>query len=65
MQSFKPTEYKKEFEPLLIEFLEQCLPESGRALDLQTRHGFYLDIEHSFKAFWCMFDGGKIIGNIT
>ncbi len=64
MQNFKPIEYKKEFEQLLIEFLEQCLPESGRALDLQTRHGFYLDIEHSFKAFWCMFDGGKIIGAV-
>ncbi|MBQ5319351.1 MAG: GNAT family N-acetyltransferase [Oscillospiraceae bacterium] len=64
MQSFEPIEYQKEFEQLLIEFLEQCLPESGRALDLQTRHGFYLDIEHCFKAFWCMFDGGKIIGAV-
>lgn len=64
MQSFEPIEYQKEFEQLLIEFLEQCLPESGRALDLQTRHGFYLDIENYFKAFWCMFDGGKIIGAV-
>lgn len=64
MQSFKPTEYKKEFEPLLIEFLEQCLPESGRALDLQTRHGFYLDITNNFKAFWCLFDNDKIIGAV-
>lgn len=64
MQSFEPVKYKKEFEPLLIEFLEQCLPESGRALDLQTRHGFYLDIEHSFKTFWCMFDNDKIIGAV-
>jgi len=64
MQSFKPTEYKKEFEPLLIEFLEQCLPESGRALDLQTRHGFYLDIANNFKAFWCLFDSDKIIGAV-
>ena len=64
MQSFEPIEYTKESEPLLIEFLEQCLPESGRALDLQTRHGFYLDIEHSFKAFWCMFDDDKIIGAV-
>ncbi|MBP1549524.1 MAG: GNAT family N-acetyltransferase [Oscillospiraceae bacterium] len=64
MQSFEPIEYQKEFEQLLIEFLEQCLLESGRALDLQTRHGFYLDIENYFKAFWCMFDGGKIIGAV-
>ena len=64
MQSFEPIEYTKESEPLLIEFLEQCLPESGRALDLQTRHGFYLDIEHSFRAFWCMFDDDKIIGAV-
>lgn len=64
MQIFKPIEYQKEFEQLLIEFLEQCLPESGRALDLQTRHGLYLDIEHNFKAFWCMFDNDKIIGTV-
>lgn len=64
MQSFEPIEYKKAFEPLLIEFLEQCLPESGRALNLQTRHNFYLDIANCFKAFWCMFDGGKIIGAV-
>ena len=63
-KSFEPIEYRKEFEPLLIEFLEQCLPESGRALDLQTRHSFYLDIEHCFKAFWCMFDNSKIIGAV-
>ena len=64
MQSFEPIEYKKEFEPFLIEFLEQCLPESERALDLQTRHRFYLDIEHNFKTFRCMFDDDKIIGAV-
>lgn len=64
MQSFEPIKYKKDFEQLLIEFLEQCLPESGRDLDLQTRHAFYLDIEHSFKAFWCMFDDEKVIGAV-
>lgn len=63
-KTFMPIEYKKEFEPLLIDFLEQCLPESGRALDLQTRHGFYLDIEHSFKTFLCMFDNDQIIGAV-
>ena len=64
MQCFEPIEYQKEFEPILIDFLEKCLPESGRALDLQTRHNFYLDIEHSFKEFWCMFDDDKIIGAV-
>ena len=63
-KSFTPIEYQKEFEPLLIEFLERCLPESGRALDLHTRHSFYLDIANNFKAFWCMFDSSKIIGAV-
>ena len=63
-KSFEPIEYRKEFEPLLLEFLEQCLPESGRALDINSRHSFYLDIENCFKAFWCMFDNGEIIGAV-
>lgn len=58
-------EYNKIYEPLLIDFLEQCLPESGRALDINGRHSFYKDIENCFKAFWCMFDQRKVIGAVA
>ncbi|MBQ8781781.1 MAG: GNAT family N-acetyltransferase [Oscillospiraceae bacterium] len=60
--SFEPIKYDKMYEQKLIEFLEECLPESGRALDINGRHSCYKDIENSFKAFWCMFDGERMIG---
>ena len=59
---FVPVPYRKEFEPRLLDFLAQCLPESGRALDLSGRHGFYLHIAEHFAAFWCIFDAEQIIG---
>lgn len=64
-KSFEPTEYNKTFESLLIAFLEKCLPESGRALDINGRHSYYLDIQNHFKKFWCMFDGENIIGVVA
>ena len=65
VNSFEPIPYNKKYEPFLIAFLEQCLPESGRALDINGRHRFYVDIEHCFKAFWCMFDREKIVGAVA
>ena len=58
-------EYDNEFFPELVEFLEKCLPESGRALDIDGRHSFYKDIESNFKGFWCMFYNEKIIGAVA
>lgn len=62
---FVPVPYRKEFEPRLLDFLAQCLPESGRALDLSGRHSFYLHIAEHFAAFWCMFDPEQIIGTVA
>ncbi len=64
-KSFEPIEYHKEYEPLLISFLENCLPESHRCLDINGRHSYYLSIEEHFKGFWCMFDGNRIIGTVA
>lgn len=64
-KSFELTEYNKTFEPLLIEFLEKCLPESDRTLDINGRHSYYLDIQNHFKKFWCMFDSENIIGVVA
>ena len=63
--SFTPVPYREEFEPRLLGFLERCLPESGRALDLSGRHSFYLHIADSFSAFWCMFDREQVIGTVA
>ena len=62
---FEPFRYDKENESLLFDFLERCLPESGRALDIDGRHSFYKDIENCFKAFWCMYDHEGIIGVVA
>jgi len=49
----------------LIEFLQNCLPESGRGFDLQGRHNFYCDIDKNFKSFWVMFDRDEVIGTVA
>lgn len=64
-KSFEPVKYNKLYEPLLIDFLEQCLPESGRTLDINGRHSCYKDIENCYKAFWCMFDREKVVGVVA
>lgn len=62
---FEPIKYNSKFESHLIDFLERCLPESGRSLDINGRHSCYKDIENSFKDFWCMFDNVNIIGTVA
>ena len=57
--------YEKKHERILIDFLQQCLPESNRTLDLNGRHKFYQDIENYFEVFWCMFDENKIVGIVA
>lgn len=48
-------EYKAEFYNKLISFLEKCLPESGRQLDINGRHKAYSDVEKYYTKFWCLF----------
>lgn len=57
--------YKKKNKSLLIDFLQQCLPESNRTLDLNGCHKFYQDIEKYFEAFWCILDENKIVGTVA
>ena len=64
-KSFEIIEYQKEYEPQLISFLERCLPESHRCLDINGRHSYYLNIAEHFVGFWCMFDGSNIIGTVA
>ena len=57
--------YDNKYESLLISFLEKCLPESGRTLDIDGRHSFYRDIPNHFEIFLCMFFDNKIIGTVA
>ncbi len=64
-RNFIITQYDQKLESRLFAFLEKCLPESGRALDLNGRHSFYKDIPDHFDVFLCMTDGEMIIGTIA
>ena len=64
-KSFEIIEYQKEYEPLLFSFLERCLPESHRCLDINGRHSYYLNIAKHFVGFWCLFDGNNMIGTVA
>ncbi|HOC34952.1 MAG TPA: GNAT family N-acetyltransferase [Ruminococcus flavefaciens] len=64
-RNFIITEYDQKLEFRLFAFLEKCLPESGRALDLNGRHSFYKDIHGHFDVFLCMKDGETIIGTVA
>ena len=64
-QIFEPIEYRKEYEPLLLDFLRRCLPESHRYLNIDGRHSYYLNIKDHFVGFWCMFDNNNIIGTVA
>ena len=56
--------YDKKYQEAMIDFLRQCLPESGRVLDINGRHQFYRNIENCLEAFWCLFDGDEVIGTV-
>lgn len=62
---FKIIEYDISYETKLISFLDKCLPESGRVLDINGRHSFYKDIDVNFIGFWCLFDRNDIIGTVA
>lgn len=49
----------------LILFLEKCLPESGRQLELNGRHKTYRNIGKVFDVFWCLFDEKNVIGTVA
>ena len=57
--------YKREYQEKLVCFLKKCLPESGRALDINGRHKAYSDIEKYYSQFWCLFDDNEIIGAVA
>lgn len=57
--------YEKQYHDYLIQFLETCLPQSGRTLELHGRHKMYHTLEEYFEYFWCLFDEKNIIGTVA
>lgn len=45
-----------------LQFLEICLPQSGRCFELNGRHKMYNDVSEYFEHFWCLFEGEAMIG---
>ncbi len=62
---FTIKEYNSEYNNCLLHFLEICLPQSGRSLELTGRHKMYCNIDEFFEYFWCLFDGKDIIGTVA
>lgn len=62
---FTIKKYHRQYEELLIQFLEVCLPQSGRRLELNGHHKMYCDIDNNFEYFWCLFDGKEMIGTVA
>ena len=63
--TFVPVSYLPEFQPMLVDFLSICLPESGRCLDINGRHCYYEHICSHFIGFWCLFDENQMIGTVA
>ena len=57
--------FQKKYSKSAIRFLKQCLPESGRILDLDGRHKIYGDIDRYFECFWLLFDKKIIAGTVA
>ncbi len=57
--------YQKQHHDDLLQFLEVCLPQSGRRFELDGRHKMYDKIEEYFEVFWCLFDEEHIIGTVA
>lgn len=62
---FSIKKYNRQYNNCLFQFLEKCLPQSGRSLELTGRHKMYYDIDEFFEYFWCLFDGENMIGTVA
>lgn len=62
---FTIQKYDRKYHKQLLQFMEICLPQSGRSLELNGRHKMFNNIEEYFVHFWCMFDGENVIGTVA
>jgi len=57
---FTIKEYNRQDKNCLLQFLEKCLPQSGRSLELTGRHKMYCNIDEFFLNFFGVCLTGKI-----
>ena len=62
---FSIKKYSRQYNHCLLQFLEKCLPQSGRSLELTGRHKIYCNIDEVFEYFWCLFDEEEMIGTVA
>ena len=59
---FMIRKYEAQYQNRLFQFLEICLPQSGRKFEPNGRHKMYNNVPGYFEHFWCLFDGEDMIG---
>ena len=59
---FMLRKYEAQYQNRLFQFLEICLPQSGRKFEPNGRHKMYNNVPGYFEHFWCLFDGEDMIG---
>ena len=59
---FMIRKYEAQYQNRLFQFLEICLPQSGRKFEPNGRHKMYNNVPGYFENFWCLFDGEDMIG---
>ncbi len=59
---FMIRKYEAQYQNRLFQFLEICLPQSGREFEPNGRHKMYNNVPGYFEHFWCLFDGEDMIG---
>lgn len=59
---FMIRKYEAQYQNRLFQFLEICLPQSGRKFEPNGRHKMYNNVPGYFEHFWSLFDGEDMIG---
>lgn len=59
---YRIRQYEENDQEMLLYFLEECLPQSGREYQPDDRHKIYRNVMEHFEYFWCLFDGRHMIG---
>lgn len=62
---YQTRKYEGKDQRLLLHFLEECLPQSGRRFQPEGRHKMYYSVNQYFEHFWCLFDRKYMIGTVA
>ena len=58
-------EYSNAHKESLIHFMSICLPETGRAFELEGKHKMYQDVLGFYTNFWCLVKDEEVIRTVA